>query len=117
VSRARAERLRVLLDVYGPGSGSDPHEAMACLSPADRRNLAACGEEDRALLNACLEAEGELRARGYAALARLGSLAPVGFRNDRQWIARLPEPDGIRAISAIYELGWAYAPPEVERVG
>jgi hypothetical protein len=46
----------------------------------------------------------------------VGLACAPGFRDDRRWIAALQEADGIRAISALYDLGWLYASPEVERV-
>ena len=70
--------------------------------------------DDFALVNACLRAEGELRERGYAALARFGIVAP-GYRGDARSIPALPDAVVPEVLSAIQDLGWIYAIPEEER--
>lgn len=110
----RADRLRVLLDVYGPASyGPDPSASAACLSPEDRRTFAACDEADRLLLNACLDAEAGVLAAEYAALERLAALVPSGV--PRRWLRELAPDELVRALSALYDLQWLTS-PEVERV-
>lgn len=105
----RAERLRVLLNVYGPAAyDPDPRTAAACLSVRDRAILSACDEEDRALLNACLELEAELIAREVAAAEKYCAVFSRGVP--------LSKGDACRAVRAADALGWFYEPPEVERV-
>jgi hypothetical protein len=81
---------------YPMGPHGDPREAAACLSPEDRARLVMADADDFALVNACLRAEGELRERGYAALARLGIVAP-GYRGDARSIPALPTPSSPRS--------------------
>jgi len=55
--------------------------------------IKAAGDEDLALLNACLEVEAELRQQGYVAVERL--LATVAVRNGRLSERVTPSPTGM----------------------
>jgi hypothetical protein len=114
---ARAERLRVVLALSAGMPYLDPAEAaaqgLAPLSPADLAVLAqAMTDDDLALTNACLEVEEELRQRGYAAIERL--LATVsGAQGDlTERVVALPEPEALRALGDLSDVGWIYRTPE-----
>lgn len=79
---------------------------MIALSPAEVALLEEAGDEDLALVNACLEIEDELRERSYAAVERLAAsvAGKPGELDDR--IRSLPDPEVKRAIYDLYELGW-----------
>jgi hypothetical protein len=70
--------------------------------------IKAAGDEDLALLNACLEVEAELRQQGYVAVERL--LATVAVRNGRlsERVTSLPDRDAARALCDLYEARWGY---------
>jgi hypothetical protein len=72
--------------------------------------LASGGEEDRHLLNACLEVEYELRRRQWDALERLLPFLEAEDEWDgRGWLERLeelPEPEVYTALRAAYDAWW-----------
>jgi hypothetical protein len=108
---ARAERLRVGLSMLSP-EPSRPSEAGAALARhglarADRDVLAgpSC-EDDRHLLNACLEIEAELRVRQWRALERLLGAVPAGDGDWGDRLVALPRRRLSPAILDLMAIGW-----------
>lgn len=106
----RAEVLRVLHKFAAGVSTLSVSEASAAAFPGVTRReirfMHAAGEEDLALLNACLEVEHELREREFAALERLLVLSQFneGPLDDR--LRALPPRAFAHAALCLYELGW-----------
>jgi hypothetical protein len=103
----RAEVLRVMhrLTAGYPALTADDLAGQP-LSAVERRLLDAAGDDDLALLNACLAVEGELQGREFVALERLLSYCQFAEGPLDGRLAALPAGAFARAAHGLYELGW-----------
>jgi hypothetical protein len=106
----RAEVLRALHKVTGgiPTLSTDETIAVASrrLTRRDVRFMHAAGEEDLALLNACLVMEHELREQAFYALERLLTLVQWSDGTLDERVRALPWNAFAPAALCLYELGW-----------
>jgi hypothetical protein len=103
----RAEVLRVLhrLTAGTPTLTTDDLAGQP-LSAVERRLLNAAGDDDLALLNACLAVEGELHGREFVALERLLTYCQFADGPLDERLAALPARAFAGAALGLYELGW-----------
>lgn len=71
-------------------------------------------DDDLVLVNACLELEHELRQRSYAAVERLLATVAGSEGNLAERVVALPEPDALRALGDLSDVGWIYGEPDVD---
>jgi hypothetical protein len=106
----RAEVLRVMLVMTGGIPSLDPAEARALgalqLTRHDVDLLSEQCDDDLALLNACLQAEDQIRGDAFAALERLLPLFQWAEGPLQERVLALPAPMFARAALGLYELGW-----------
>lgn len=109
----RAERLRLILEIYRGCPDLDPAEfaefGVTVLTRWELLLLDTASEDDLELANACIAIECELQGRGYAAVGHLGTLLGETTGELRERVLSLPAPARIAALAELYELGWVYA--------
>lgn len=110
----RAERLRVLLAIYGAEAALDEREALLFGLPyvfgEELALLHSASPEDFALVNACLAVEREGRARAVAAVERLLAILPLGEGGFEERFAALDLSTARLAVRDIFDSGLAYGP-------
>ena len=115
-AQIRAQVLRVLCKVTGgvPTLSTDEAVSVASrrLTRRDIRFLHAAGEEDLALLNACLIVEEEFRREQFATLERLLAYCQFDDGTLDERILALPDHAFARAALDLYELGWVTSTEE-----
>ena len=104
----RAERLRVLLDLFRGVPALAPVEAIARtpLTPWGAVCAEAASDDDLALASAALNVEAELRREGWEAIERLGALlaGTAGSLDER--LLGLPQRQFAEAAGLLLDLGW-----------
>jgi hypothetical protein len=110
----RAERLRVLLAIFGAETALDEVGAVLAGLPyvygEDLALMRSASPEDFALLNACLSVEREGRDRAVAAVERLLAILPLGEGGIEERFDALDLPTARLAAREIIESGLAHGP-------
>lgn len=101
----RAGRMDVLLKVFG-NRHIPPGECIAHMSLDELDSLENATEDDRLLVNACLELETEIVARDWCKLERLMEAGVLVGRYPDPMLSHLSMPRRARAISDLIRLGW-----------